>query len=357
MKIVTVVGARPQFIKAAVVSKALTIHPEVTEILVHSGQHYDENMSGVFFGDLKLRQPDYRLDIQGNSNVSMVTSLVRGMDRILEEQKPDRMLVYGDTNTTMGAALSGKINGIPVAHVEAGMRHGDLSIPEELNRVIADRVSDLLFCSTPHARNNLEKEGYLLRKCRVEVPGDVMFDAAIMYARAAEGRPLPFSSQLKNNYILCTLHRAENVDDKEKLSALLSSLDALSENMHVVFPLHPRTRKSMEKFGLSTKLQIVEPQGYLDMINLVRHCRMVITDSGGLQKEAFLFKKYALVLRKFTEWQELADHGYVIVCDTDPDAIKKGFEIQMNKPLTFHEHFYGHGDAGVKIASVLAGKS
>lgn len=353
MKLVTVIGARPQFIKAAVVSRALLGYPRIKEFLIHTGQHYDENMSDIFFSDLNLRKPDINLGIHGGDNVSMISSMIQSLDRVYNEIQPHRILVYGDTNSTMAGALTAKMHHIPVTHVEAGMRNGDLAVPEELNRMVTDRVSDMLCCSTDSAMQNLAGEGYLRRNILLAKTGDVMYDAAVLFNQAACEREPDLLQDWMNNYILFTLHRAETVDNPDKLSSVFKAMDILSDKFPVLFPAHPRTRERIKQFGISINARMIEPKGYLDMLNLTRNCRMVITDSGGLQKEAYFFKKYSVVLRDVTEWKELQQAGYALVSGTDTANILRSVEDQIKKPVTFREHFFGDGDAGIKIANML----
>ncbi|TAH39146.1 MAG: UDP-N-acetylglucosamine 2-epimerase (non-hydrolyzing) [Bacteroidetes bacterium] len=354
MKILTIIGARPQFVKASVLSRAFSAYSDIEEYIVHTGQHYDDNMSAVFFKELGLRQADQNLNIQGGSNASMVAQMILAIESIIRQQDPDLVLVYGDTNSTLAGGVTAKMCGKKLAHVEAGMRHGDLSISEELNRVLTDNVSDYLFCSTEAAMNNLLAEGAEKKSAQSFLCGDLMMDAALHYSKIAESRPILLDNNVRKNYILCTLHRAENVDNEERLINLFSALDKIAEHTPVILPIHPRTRKRMSEFGLRTAVTLMDPVGYLDILNLIRHSSLIMTDSGGLQKEAYCFKKHTVLLREHTEWVELLDNGYLITAGTDPLRILNAFNELRNKQSSFEENFYGRGDAGENIAGVIS---
>lgn len=354
MKILTIIGARPQFVKASVLSRAFETYPEIEEYLVHTGQHYDDNMSTVFFKELGLKQADINLNIQGGSNAAMVSQMILSIEKIILSEDPDLVLVYGDTNSTLAGAVTAKMCGKRLAHVEAGMRHGDLSISEELNRVLTDNVSDYLFCSTEAAIKNLMNEGLEGKQAEAYLCGDLMMDAALHYSEVSKSRPSILSESVGKEFILCTLHRAENVDNRERLVDLFKALDKIVERMPVILPIHPRTRKRMAEFGISTAVTLMDPIGYLDIINLIRNCTLVMTDSGGLQKEAYCFKKHTVLLREHTEWIELQENGYLITVGTDPELILEAFDILINKNSDFKEQFYGDGNAGKNIARVIS---
>jgi len=351
MKILTIIGARPQFIKAAVLSRAFKEFPSIKEFIVHTGQHYDDNMSAVFFKELGLQQADINLNIQGGSNAGMLSLMIPAIEKIIQQQEPDLVLVYGDTVSTLAGALAAKMTGIKLAHAEAGMRHGDLSIAEEFNRVLTDQISDLLFCSTETALENLFNEGLKRKKAEAYMCGDLMMDAAIYYSEQAKKRKLILSDEQNANYVLCTLHRAENVDHKEKLRNILEALDEIHTEIPVVLPLHPRTRKQMNEFGLTTTVHVIEPVGYMDILNLIKNSKLVLTDSGGLQKEAFYFKKHSVLMREQTEWVELEQNGYLCIAGSDKIKIVNSFHDLLKKNSAFTENFYGQGDAGIKIAA------
>ena len=345
-RIVSVVGARPQFIKAAVVSRALRKAPGVEEKLLHTGQHYDDNMSDVFFRELGIAAPDHHLGVHGGSPSEMTGQMVAGIERVLLSEKPELVIVYGDTNSTLAGALAASKLGIPVAHVEAGLRSGNLRMPEEVNRIVADHFSRWLLCPTSVAQQNLRNEGFA--PVRIHVVGDVMYDAVLHYASKA-----PAPSQA-GEYCVATVHRAENADDRARLGSLVQALDRIAETLPVVLPLHPRTRKRMQEFGIAPRrVKIVEPLGYLEMIGLVRSSQGVFTDSGGLQKEAFFLKKPCVTLRTETEWTELVDLGVNIVAGIEADAIVAAWQALRSRSADWSARPYGEGNAGKRIVSTL----
>ncbi len=353
MKILTVVGARPQFIKAAVLSRALKSHPSISEFILHTGQHYDDNMSAVFFSELGLSSADMNLGIRNETATEALAEMISATGKVIRKQNPDLVLVYGDTYSTLAGALAARMSGLAVAHVEAGMRHGHIGITEEMNRVLTDRLSTYLFCSSEHAIQNLEREGFNNSNSKHFLCGDLMIDAAMHYSAMAKQRKYPVDTALRNGYILCTLHRAENVDDRSRLSSLLEAIDEASDLYPVILPLHPRTKKRMESFGLKTRAEIIDPVGYPDMLRLLMDCKMVLTDSGGLQKEAYFFRKPTVLLREFTEWKELEANSYLICAGVEKDKIMAALKLLAGNKLTFDENFYGRGDAGTRIASIL----
>jgi len=345
-RIVSVVGARPQFVKAAVVSRALRAHGGAWEKLVHTGQHYDDNMSEVFFRELGIAAPDHHLGVHGGPHGEMTGQMLAGIERVLLAEKPDLVIVYGDTNSTLAGALAAAKLNIPVAHVEAGLRSFNLRMPEEINRIVADRVSHWLLCPTVVAQRNLLKEGVVAE--RIHVVGDVMYDAVLHFASGAPatGRRAP--------YCVATVHRAENTDDPGRLASILHALERISEKTPVVLPLHPRTRKRMEEFGLAPRrVEIVAPVGYLAMIGLVRGAEGVLTDSGGLQKEAFFLRKPCVTLRSETEWTELVDLGVNIVAGVDAGAIIAAWNDLRGKRSDWSPRPYGAGNAGERIVATL----
>ncbi len=314
MKVVTVVGARPQFIKAAVVSKALAARANVSEVLLHTGQHFDENMSDVFFTELGMPRPAYNLGIGGGSHGAMTGGQLIAIEGVLLQEKPDRVLVFGDTDSTLAGALAAAKLHIPVDHVEAGLRSFNRSMPEEINRLMADHVSDLLFAPTELAMRNLAREGIDSQRC-FQV-GDVMLDASLLFGEKARQRSkiLDLLELKAGNYILATVHRAENTDDPELLRVILAALDIAGRTLPVVWPLHPRTRKQIDAHRLAANLgrgvRLVDPVGYLDMLMLERHAALIATDSGGVQKEAFFYGIPCVTLRAETEWLELVEAGW-----------------------------------------------
>lgn len=308
MKIVTVVGARPQFIKAAAVSRVIRddYAGKIEEVLVHTGQHYDDNMSKVFFDELDIPHPKYNLEISGGQHGAMTGRMLEAIENVLAQEKPDWLLIYGDTNSTLAGALAAAKLHIPVAHVEAGLRSFNMRMPEEINRILADRVSSLLFCPTQTAVNNLKADG--LNKGVHDV-GDVMYDVALFYRDRARQQSTMLNA-LKvstGEFALATCHRAENTDDAARLGEILSALAEVATQLPVVLPLHPRTSKLVEKFNfthLLSQITVVEPLPFLDMVALEQAAKIILTDSGGVQKEAFFYHVPCLTMRDETEWVE-----------------------------------------------------
>jgi UDP-GlcNAc3NAcA epimerase len=353
MKILTVIGARPQFIKAAVLGRELNKDAAFQEVIVHTGQHYDDNMSEIFFKELEIPKPKYNLEVNTLSNSQMTAQMMLKLDRVLKSEKPDLVLVYGDTNSTLAGAITAKQNHFRVAHIEAGMRSFNMMMPEEVNRVITDRISDVLFCSTETAVNNLVKEGFENLNCEIFLSGDVMYDATLHYAKKSESDSKIISTLNLSEYILVTVHRAENVDNDEALSEIVAALNEISKRIQIVFPLHPRTKRRLEETGLKLSFDTINPVGYLDMIQLLKNCRIVLTDSGGIQKEAFFFKKNCITLRNETEWAELVTDGFNILTGPAKDKIIKAFDNMYDKNFVFKLPLYGNGKAGKKIVDFL----
>lgn len=359
MKIVTVLGARPQFIKAAVVSCALKTLPHMTEILVHTGQHYDDNMSDSFFRELKLPAVNYNLSIGSGSHGAQTGRMLALIEEVLQITKPDRVLVYGDTNSTLAGALAAAKLCLPVAHVEAGLRSFNRCMPEEINRVLTDHVSQLLFAPTPNAACNLAKEG--IDRPLIFVTGDVMYDLALqsmnqMHHVTEIHNTLGLRS---DDYILATVHRAENTDNSERLCAIVGALMDVAADCPVVLPIHPRTRKEMMAQNLLSKaakvVNIVEPVCYFDMLALEKNAHLIITDSGGVQKEAFFCGVPCLTLREETEWTELLDLdcNRLVAVSNRTDlvaAIRKALDWKPD----FTCRLYGDGQASHRIAELLA---
>jgi UDP-GlcNAc3NAcA epimerase len=317
-KILTVLGARPQFIKASVVSAALTACDQLREVVVHTGQHFDANMSEVFFSELEMAPPSYHLGVQGGSHGAMTGRMLEEIEKVIQVEKPDAVLVYGDTNSTLAGALAAVKLHIPIAHVEAGLRSFNLAMPEEVNRILTDRVSRWLFAPTEAACGHLMREG--VDPSRVHLVGDVMFDVAVRHgARVASkagiletlGGNIGFEP---NSYCLATIHRAENTDNPARLETIVEALSLFSETIPVVWPLHPRTRTVLEKQGklehLSKQVLLIDPIGYLDMVQLEKQAAIIATDSGGVQKEAFFHGVPCVTLRDETEWVELVEAGW-----------------------------------------------
>lgn len=353
MKILTVIGARPQFVKAAVVSRALRQAQGIREILVHTGQHFDYNMSQVFFDEMGIMQPDYNLGVGGGTHGQNTGQMIEKIEEVLLKERPDQVLVYGDTDSTLAGALAAVKLHIPVAHVEAGLRSYNRNMPEEINRVLTDHAADLLFAPTNAAVKNLKKEGIQGKK--VVPTGDVMYDAALYYRKFAKR---PCSPDLpESDFVLCTLHRAENTDDADRLRNIFDSLDVITDELAVILPLHPRTRKIMTQIGYCAKhnnLHIIEPVGYLQMLWMIERCRMVMTDSGGLQKEAYFFQKPCVTLRDETEWVELIEIGANILAGANKNGIIDAF-VKSKERMIEKSMLYGDGSSTRQIVDVLTG--
>ena len=352
MKVLTIIGARPQFIKAAIVTAAFRDTSNIEEVLLHTGQHYDENMSDVFFNELGIPAPKYNLGIGGGSHGQNTGRMIEKIEETLLLEEPDWLLVYGDTDSTLAGALAATKLNISVAHIEAGLRSFNRKMPEEINRVLTDHISDILFAPTQIAVDNLVKEGVDSEKCHLI--GDVMNDAAIFYGKKADKQStiLKDHNLISKGFILATCHRAENTDNKNVLSAILESF--AKAPLPVVLPIHPRTSKCIDKFGLSLpkNVIVIPPVGYLDMVMLERHARLIATDSGGVQKEAYFHRVPCLTMRTETEWQELVTGG---VNKISLPPLEEDFNFAPDESL-FDTVYYGTGDASQKIASLLAQK-
>jgi len=355
IKIITIVGARPQFIKAAALSREIKKHPNIREVIIHTGQHFDENMSEIFFREMEIPHPDYNLNIHGLSHGAMTGQMMEEIEKVLLIEKPDVVLVYGDTNSTIAGALAAKKLHIKVAHVEAGLRSYNMKMPEEINRILTDRISDWLFCPTDTAIHNLENEGFRNIPCSIVKSGDVMEDAALYYAKKAnENSSIIESLNLQTSkFVLATIHRAENTDNENNLRNILEAFNIISESLHVVLPLHPRTRKKITQFGIKTNFNIIGPVGYFDMISLLTHCSLVITDSGGLQKEAFFFNKFCITTREETEWVELVENNYNVISGADKTKIINFSDKFLSTPFPQKIDLYGNGTACFNICKSL----
>jgi len=354
-KLLTVVGARPQFVKASAVSRALAGDPGFTEVLVHTGQHFDANMSAVFFEELAVPAPRYNLDVHSLPHGAMTGRMLERLEEVLLVEKPDVVLVYGDTNSTLAGALAARKLNVPVVHVEAGLRSFNLRMPEEVNRILTDRVSDLLCCPTARAVENLRAEGFERMPCRVVRTGDVMQDTALHYAHLAERRStlLDRLSLRGRPFALGTLHRAENTDDPERLASIVRALHEIARELPVVLPIHPRTAAAVRRQGLQMDLRVIEPVGYLDMVGLIRGSTVVLTDSGGLQKEAYFFGKPCVTLRDETEWVELVEGGFNWLAGARTEGILAAFRAAMAARPDFSADLYGGGTAGCAIVAEL----
>ncbi len=350
IKIVTILGARPQFIKAGSVSREIAEHDEIQEMIVHTGQHYDKNMSDIFFDEMQIPKPDYNLGVNGKSHGAMTGQMLEKIEEILIKENPDWVLVYGDTNSTLAGALAASKLHIKIAHVEAGLRSFNMNMPEEINRILTDRVSTLLFCPTQTAVDNLQNEGYRSLKNIIVQNGDVMQDGAVFYTDLAQK---PHNLSINDKFVLSTVHRAENTDDKKRLLAIFSALNEIAKETTIVLPLHPRTRSLLPaELTLHPNIQVIEPVGYLQMVWLIKNSSLIMTDSGGLQKEAFFFKKPCITLRDETEWVELLEHNFNVLVGADREKI-----IDAYKRHRFNDDYnidlYGNAQASAKIVQSL----
>ncbi|HKK39577.1 MAG TPA: UDP-N-acetylglucosamine 2-epimerase (non-hydrolyzing) [Cryomorphaceae bacterium] len=353
MKILTIIGARPQFVKAAAISRQVALDPEVEEVIVHTGQHFDANMSEVFFTEMEIPKPKYNLDINALGHGAMTGRMLEGIEKLILEEKPDVVLVYGDTNSTIAGALAARKLHVKVGHVEAGLRSFNMEMPEEVNRILTDRISDFLYCPTDTAVNNLNREGYELLDAEVVRTGDVMYDAALFYAQRSAELSTVIKKLPHEKFALCTLHRAENTDDPNRLSVFVESLNEIHKQLPVVCPLHPRTRKKLAEHGLQLEVHTIDPVGYFDMVELLKHCQLVLTDSGGLQKEAFFFKKPCITMRDQTEWVELVINGFNILAAPNQESMLSAFQAMSSKNIVFDMDLYGDGKAARAILGHL----
>lgn len=350
MKVLTIVGARPQFVKAAALSRQLKEYRDVEEVIIHTGQHFDTNMSDVFFAEMELPKPDYTLNIHSLPQAVMTGRMMEAIEPILQKEQPDWVVVYGDTNSTLAGALTAKKLHYKVAHVEAGLRSFNMQMPEEVNRILTDRISDLLFCPTSNAVENLKREGFDNFNNQIKLVGDIMEDTAKYYQEFAK----PFPLKHPNEFILLTIHRAENTNDAHRLKSLFKKLDELAKKIPIVCPLHPRTEKRLAEIKVSPQyITCIEPIGYLEMLWLLQQANLVITDSGGLQKEAYFFDKYCITLRTETEWTELVDAGYNFLEGIENSRLEKLVTQWFGQKITNKIDLYGGGSAAKKIIDIL----
>ena len=376
-KIVTIIGARPQIIKAAALSRAIKTHfsSQIKEIIVHTGQHYDENMSQIFFDELGIPVPDYNLNVGSGSHGKQTATMITGIEEILVKEKPNAIVLYGDTNSTLAGGIAASKIHVPVVHIEAGLRSRTKAMPEEVNRIMCDHVSTLLFSPTKTGYDNLVKEGFNANSkapFTVDNPkfyhcGDVMYDNSLFFSEIAEKKTNIISKYKleKNKFILATIHRNNNTDEPERLNALFGALNkiSLSEGLDVILPLHPRTAKLLETnlkpdllkaIQSNSKFHIAEPASFLEMIALEKNCKIVMTDSGGVQKEAFYFEKPCVILRPETEWIELVQCGANFITGSNTEniitALKKVAMVDSN---IFNIPLYGNGNSGNEIVEYL----
>jgi UDP-GlcNAc3NAcA epimerase len=356
MKIASIVGARPQFIKAATLSRCIENQTGITEVLIHTGQHFDANMSEVFFTELDIRQPDHHLGIGGGTHGENTGRMIEAIEKVLVQEKPDSVLVYGDTDSTLAAALAAVKLHIPLAHIEAGLRSFNRRMPEEINRVLTDHASDLLFVPTKTAVVNLAAEGISGEK--VKLVGDVMYDATLYYQSKAL-KPTAVAINDGQPFVLCTIHRAENTDDAARMAAIAQTLNQLAEQMPVILPLHPRTvavLKRLQGVKLNPAVQVLEPVGFLEMTWLLAQCSIVVTDSGGVQKEAYFHQKPCLTLRDETEWVELVEAGFNRLLSPFVSDVLESFEQMQAVVIPKGGGLYGGGDAAKKILQAIIGE-
>lgn len=353
-KLVTILGARPQFIKAAVLSRIIRERDEISEVIIHTGQHFDENMSEVFFKEMEIPKPEYNLDINGIGHGAMTGRMLEKIEEVLLLEKPSLVVVYGDTNSTLAGALAAKKLGIRVAHVEAGLRSFNMGMPEEVNRILTDRISDILFCPTASAVANLKTEGFDHFDADIILCGDIMKDSVGFYGRLSSRKSAIVKQlSLKNNdFILSTVHRQENTDDIENLRSIIRGLNEISKSTPVVLPIHPRTKAVMKQFEIAFEGLMIDPIGYFDMLELLKHCKMVITDSGGLQKEAYFNQKPCIIIREETEWVELVNHHYALITGAEADQIKEAYQQFKTKKPAYDKDLYGN-NVGETIYQVI----
>jgi len=368
IKLLSIVGARPQFIKSFPVSleieRANKKEKKINEILIHTGQHYDYNMSKIFFDQLGLKDPSYHLGVGSGSHSYQTGEMIKKIEEIIIKERPDFVLVYGDTNSTLAGAIATSKCNIPIIHVESGLRSRNFKMPEEVNRVMTDRISSILFCPTNTAVENLNREGFnnfyykgfKIEKPKIILSGDVMYDSFLISSK--ETQPAPIIKELVssfNNYYLATIHRPENTDSKEILSKLIYSLDKISFETPIIMPIHPRTRDKLKQFDIKySNLLLIDPVGYFDMIYLISKCKAIFTDSGGLQKEAFFGKKPCITLRNETEWVELVNLGYNTLVGSEPQKILEAENKFINKSFKWKTELYGNGRASEIIVKEIS---
>jgi UDP-GlcNAc3NAcA epimerase len=371
-KIINFVGARPQFIKAAAVSRVIrkSYADKIREMIMHTGQHYDDNMSQVFFDQMEIPEPDFYLEAGSSGHAAQTGEIMRKAEEVFINEQPELVIVYGDTNTTLAGALTASKLHIPVAHIEAGLRSFNKLMPEEINRIVSDHTSTLLFTPTTAGYNNLLREGfkpgtelpYSINKPAIFQSGDVMLDNVMHYAEKAEKRSgiLDMLGIRGKEFALCTIHRENNTSDPGRLNSILQALDEMSRErkMNFILPLHPRTAKAIprlisktttESISRNPYLKLISPVSYFDMLLLEKNSRIIITDSGGVQKESYFFRKPCLVLRSESEWKELVDLGHAGLVDADPEIIRTAFTAMLDKAPSDYPPLYGNGNAAESI--------
>jgi len=345
IKVANIIGARPQFIKCATVSRVIRERDDVGEVIIHTGQHYDKNMSEIFFNELEIPEPDINLGVGSGTHAVQTASMLSSLEDIFKETQPDWVLVYGDTNTTLAASLAAAKLGIRIAHVEAGLRSFNRNMPEEINRIVTDHVADILFAPTTIAMNLLEKEGLGGRSM---LTGDVMYDSVLYSMNLAEQKfeqkeIVPFEK-----FYLATVHRQENTDVQHRMESILQAFSKL--DLPVVLPIHPRTKKTISNLEISSNIKLIEPVGYLEMLMLIRKSFKVLTDSGGLQKEAYFLNRPCITLRDETEWTETLENHWNLLAGVEVENILRSCNIQPSGP---QGNFFGDGKAATKIVDML----
>jgi UDP-GlcNAc3NAcA epimerase len=352
-KILTVIGARPQFIKAATISRVIKEQyaGKIKEVIIHTGQHYDQNMSEIFFQEMQIPTPTHSLHIGGKSHGEMTGEMLIDLEKLMNLEKPDIVLVYGDTNSTLAGALAASKLHIPVAHVEAGMRAFNKRIPEEVNRVMTDHISTHFFCTTDEPANNLKAEGL---GENIHVVGDVMYDAVLFYQKIM--KPSANVLKLPKDFYLVTIHRQENTDNEANLREIFAALTELAKEKPVVLPIHPRTRKYLTNYGITVLegINLIDPVGYFDMLYLLKQASLVLTDSGGLQKEAYYFNKPAVIMRDQTEWKDLVEKGVAKLTGADKNKILDAVKL-LKQVTDFPKNLYGDGRAAEQVVEVIWG--
>ena len=368
IKIVTVIGARPQIIKAAALSRAIKnkFSDKIKEVIVHTGQHYDENMSQVFFDELGIPAPDYNLGVGSGSHGVQTAKMIEGIEEILLKEKPDYLVVYGDTNSTLAGAIAASKIHIPIVHIEAGLRSFNKAMPEEINRICCDHCSTMLFSPTYTGYMNLIIEGFNPKNEKpftADNPGiyhcgDVMYDNSLYFGSTANSQ----EPTAKSNYILCTIHRNNNTDEPDRLKSIVDALIKISEEKDIIIPLHPRTKKLLDvnldletynTFINRSSIHIIEPVSFLEMISLEKNAELVITDSGGVQKEAYFFKKPCIIIRSETEWKEIVKVGAALIADADKDKIIEGYYHFKDNRIEEFPEIFGDGNAAEFICNEL----
>jgi UDP-GlcNAc3NAcA epimerase len=375
-KIITIVGARPQIIKSSAISRAIAkkFNEQLEEVIVHTGQHYDENMSAVFFDEMGIPQPNYNLNVGSGTHGAQTAKMIEGLESIFLAEKPNGVLVYGDTNSTIAGALAAIKIHIPVIHVEAGLRSFNKSMPEEVNRIACDHMSTLLFTPTSTGLDNLKREGFSDNregKASADQPkvyhcGDIMYDNSLYFSEVSSSKSTILNDLglVPSSYILSTIHRDSNTDIAENMEQIFSALFEIQDKtgLEVVLPIHPRTKSKMkeqlsaelfEKVSTSAKFKIIPPAGFLDIISLEKNARIIVTDSGGLQKEAFFFKKPCVILRPQTEWVEIVNNGNALLADASKNKILNAFDTLYSKSDYTYPELYGDGDAASFICDKI----